>query len=522
MDAIELEERPAVLMVPENGFRLVLLTIGLITSCFLSALDSTIVTTAIPAITTQFGTISHIAWYGSAYGCTQTAFQSAWGKAYKYFHLKPTFLLAIAIFEAGNVICATAGSSDALVFGRVVAGLGGGGVMTGAFIMIALSVREQYRAAYMGVLGVTYAIASVVGPLMGGALTDHLGWRWCFWISLPIGGLAASIQMFAFRSPPVPHGLSIKERIIQMDLFGGALIAAFLSCFVYAMQRGGTHPWKESRVIGALVGFCFLFFAFVANEWWMGDKAMVQGHLIRNKRIASNLLFVFFLAGLFFPLIYTLPVQYQSVDGASASQSGVRLIPLVCGVSVFTLLANGVLTYWRHYRPFLLMGAVFGTAGTICLYKMGAQPSIGTWMGYEFLAATVGLSLQIPMIANQVAVGADDIASVTAITLFVENAGTTIFVASSESAFTKSLSESLARSMSNLDAEAVLNAGATQIRHLFSGRELENVLESYLEGSRVSRWVSIACGVVCCLISGSGAGWAILHEVRKRWSKRAD
>lgn len=105
----------------------------------------------------------------------------AWGKAYKYFPLKTAFLLAVAIFEAGNVICAVATSSNVLVLGRVVAGLGGGGVMTGAFTMVALSVREKYRAAYMGVSGVTFSTASVVGPLMGGALTDGVGWRWCFW-----------------------------------------------------------------------------------------------------------------------------------------------------------------------------------------------------------------------------------------------------------------------------------------------------------------------------------------------------
>ena len=144
------------------------------------------------------------------------------------------------------------------------------------------------------------------------------------------------------------------------------------------------------------------------------------------------------------------------------------------------------------------------------------------WIGYELLAATIGLALQIPMISNQVAVGADDLASVTAITLFVENAGTTIFVASSEAAFTKSLSESLAKTLTSMEPEAVLNAGATQIRNLFSGNDLERVLESYLEGSQVSRWVSVGCGVICCLISGSGAGWAVLDEGRKKWSKRTD
>ncbi|CAI6337626.1 unnamed protein product [Periconia digitata] len=517
------EDTPPPAHQQPSGIRLILLTIGIMTSIFLAALDSTIVTTAIPAITTEFGTISNIAWYGAGYGCTQTAFQSAWGKAYKYFPLKTGFLLAVAIFEAGNVICAVASSSTVLVLGRVVAGLGGGGVMTGAFTMVALSVKEEYRAAYMGVSGVTFSTASVVGPLMGGALTDGIGWRWCFWVSLPVGALAAFIVSFAFRSPIPPETGTIKERLTHLDLHGGVLIAGFLCCFVYAMHWGGTHPWSSASVIGTLFGFSALCIAFVVNEWWMGDKAMVQGRFLRNRVILSNLGFVFFLAGLFFPLLYTLPVQYQSVDGASASQSGIRLIPLVMGVSVFTLVANGILTYWRHYRPFLVLGSVLGTAGAVCIYTMNAQPSPATWIGFELLTAVgVGLALQVPMLSNQTCVGVGDIASITAITLFVENCGTTLFVASNEAAFTKSLIESLAKNIPSLNPETVLNAGATQLRHVFAGLELEGVLQSYLDGSKVSHILPVACGIVACLISGSDASGEMIRWASRRWRKAAE
>jgi MFS family permease len=174
-------EIPALIPQYPRGIRLVLITVGLILSIFLSALDSTIIATAIPSITTQFGSISNIAWYGSSYIITNAAFQSCWGKAYNYFPLKTTFLLAILVFEIGNVICALAPSSEVLILGRIVAGSGGGGIMTGAFIIIALTAGPKYRAAYMGVLGVTFGCASVVGPLMGGALTDGPGWRYCFW-----------------------------------------------------------------------------------------------------------------------------------------------------------------------------------------------------------------------------------------------------------------------------------------------------------------------------------------------------
>lgn len=164
-----------------RGVRLLLITIGLVLSIFTSALDTTIISTAIPAITTEFGTISDIAWYGTSLVITHTAFQSCWGKAFKYFSLKTVFLLSLLVFEIGNIVCALASSSEVLIFGRIVAGCGSGGIMTGAFIIIALTAGPKYRALYMGVLGVTFGSSGVLGPILGGVLTDGPGWRFCFW-----------------------------------------------------------------------------------------------------------------------------------------------------------------------------------------------------------------------------------------------------------------------------------------------------------------------------------------------------
>ncbi|KAF2258931.1 MFS gliotoxin efflux transporter glia [Lojkania enalia] len=503
-----------------SGTKLVLVTIGLVLSIFLSALDSTIIATAIPKITDEFGSIANIAWYGSAYAITNTAFQTSWGKAYNFFSLKYTFLLAIAVFESGNVICAVSLNSSMLIFGRVIAGAGGGGIMTGAFIIIAFTAKPEYRAAYMGVLGVTFGASSVVGPLLGGVLTDGPGWRWCFWVSLPIG-FAAALTMFLFFTPPVPpKEAALLERIVHMDLLGGVLISGSLSCFVLAMHWSGIYSWSNPRSILIFTSSILLFCVFCINEWRMGDKAMVQSHLLRKLTVLPNLIYIFFLAGLFFPLLYTLPVRFQSVHNTSASQSGIRLIPLVLGVSVFTMVSNGLLTFWRHYKPFLLVGALLGTAGVSKMYTLDSDASVGDWIGFEMLAAMgIGLALQIPMIANQTMVSSEDIGSVTAISLFFENMGTTIFVAAGEAAFAQGLMASISKNIPRLDPHAVLNIGVTQIRTVFVGSELNDVLESYLEGCRISQVISVACGVVACLVSLGCAGKAGIREMKIRLKK---
>ncbi|KAF9736974.1 hypothetical protein PMIN04_006605 [Paraphaeosphaeria minitans] len=503
-----------------EGIRLVLLTLGLILSILLAALDFSIIATAIPTITTEFGSIANIAWYGSAYSVTNGAFKLVWGKAYQHFLLKRVFMLSVAIFEVGNIICGASRSSEELILGRVVAGIGGGGVMTGSFIIIAISVRDEYRAAYMGVVSATFGISSVAGPLLGGGLTDSIGWRWCFWISLPIGGLAVIIMTLTFRSPIVIRDTALRERILGLDLGGGILVTSFLSCFVLGMHYSGSYPWSSPKVWGSLVGSALSFLAFIYNEYKMGDKAMVHAHLIKKLEVSMNLMYAFFLAGLFFPLQYMLPVQFQSVDATSASESGVRLIPLILAVSVFTAFSNGALTWWRHHKPFLVVGALLATVGTTMIYTVDKPTPTRNWIGFELLTGMgVGLCLQIPMIYNQSLVSRNDIPSVTSLTLFVENLGTSLFVASCEAFFQQGLVAHLKESLPSLDPHDVVSAGATQIRNIFHDGELDIVLGSYLHGCRVSHLIALSCGVVAFMVSVGAAGPSVVRMVMEKLSK---
>jgi hypothetical protein len=339
-------------------------------------------------------------------------------------------------------------------------------------------------------------------------------------ISLPIGFAAVVIMFLAFKNPIQPRVATLREKIISLDVNGAVLYTGCLSCFVLALHWIGVNSWTSARVVGSFVGFALLFVCFVVNERFMGDKSMVQAHLFKNRLVLANLFYIFFLAGAFFPLMYTLPIQFQSVGDTSASQSGVRLIPLVLGVSVFTMMSNGILTFWRHYKPWLLVGALLATAGNSKIYTLNAGTPTGQWIGYEVITATgIGLALQVPLIYNQALVPADDMPAATSLTLFIENTGTALFVASGEAAFTNGLLTSLRANLPQLDAKEVLDAGATQIRKLFSGAELDEVLASYLHGCKTGHLVSVACAAIAAAISLSNAGPAAVRAVRLRMKK---
>jgi hypothetical protein len=327
-------------------------------------------------------------------------------------------------------------------------------------------------------------------------------------------------MFFCFRDPEKPKDVPLREKLLNLDINGAVLLSGCFSCFVLATHWIGIMPSTSARVIGSFVGFVALFICFAINERAMGSCAMVQAHVFKNKLVFANLLYASFIAGAFFPLMYTLPIQFQSVNNNTASQSGVRLIPLVLGVSAFTMMSNGLLTFWRHYKPFFLVGAILAVAGNTKIHSLDAGTSTKDWVGFELLTATgVGLALQIPMIANQALVPADDLGAVTSMSLFMENCGTVFFVASSEAAFTNGLLSSLARNLPQVDAKVILDAGATQIRALFSGHELDQVLGAYLDGCKTSHIIPVACGAMAAAISLSNAVPATIQGIKKRIGK---
>lgn len=515
-----LEEQPPVnqdeLEYPK-GVRLAGIIIALIISIFLVALDMTIVATAIPRITDQFHSLDQVGWYGSAFFLTIAAFQSTWGKAYKYFPLKIAFLTAIFIFELGSLICGVAPNSTALIVGRAIAGAGGAGIASGAYTIIAISAPPRQRPAFTGLLGATYGTASVIGPLLGGVFTDRLTWRWCFYINLPIGGAGAAIILFTFSTPDAfkPVQATMKEKLLQMDPVGTFTILAGVVCYVLALQYGGiTKPWGSSTVIGLLVGFGLLVIVFGLNEWYQGDRALIQKRLLKMRVIWVACLYVIFIAGDFFMLLYYLPIYFQSISGVSPSNSGIRNIPLVVGVSLCSILSGGLISKFGHFVPLMIVASTLGTIGSGLLYTLDVGTSSSHWIGYQALTGIgLGLGFQIPIIVAQASVEPQDISSASALVLFFQTIGGSLFVAAGQSAFENKLLGALSRNAPDVSPAQVIITGATSLRSTFSAEQLPGVIASYLSGIHTA--FALATGLIgISLLVSAFAPWRKIDAMK--------
>lgn len=291
-----------------SSFQLSIIVFALNLAIFLVGLDNTIISTAIPKITDHFHTLDDVGWYASAYLLTTCSLQLMWGKLFTFYSIRWTYMITLFIFELGSLICAVAPSSTVLIIGRAIAGVGGGGVGTGSFLLIAHSVPAHKRPMLVGLLGTMYGFASIAGPLVGGAFTDNpkLTWRWCFYINLPLGGFVIAIILF-FLALDRPKGnkISFKEQLHQMDLPGTALMLPGVVCLLLALQWGGTtYSWKDGRIIALLVLAGLLLIGFVVVQIYSGERAIVPARVFLQRNIWSSALFAPCVTASFFVILY--------------------------------------------------------------------------------------------------------------------------------------------------------------------------------------------------------------------------
>ncbi|KAI1459138.1 putative efflux pump [Annulohypoxylon moriforme] len=466
-----------------TGMKLFLITLALCLGVFLMALDNSIIATAIPKITDTFHSLPDVGWYGSAYLLTTAALQLLFGKFYTFLSIKWVFLAAISIFELGSLICGVAQNSVTLIIGRAVAGLGSAGIMSGALLILAHSVPLAKRPIYTGLIGGMYGIASVAGPLLGGVFTDKVTWRWCFYINLPIGAVTILTILVFFPEPhrAMPKDETLVERIKRFDPLGTVLFMPAVICVLLALQWGGTeYPWKSGRIIALFVVFGVLLLAFMYVQYLQQDNATVPPRIFKKRTIWASSLFAFGVGSGFFIMVYYIPIWFQSVQGVTAVNSGIRNLPMLISVVLFSMGAGALVTVFGYYAPFMILGTVIMSIGGGLLSTWKPDTSSGVWIGYQILfGAGVGMSMQQPLMAVQTVLDIKDVPTGTSILVFVQTMGGALFVSVGQTVFSNKLVQELAANVPDLDPSVVLAAGATNLQHTLSPEVIPKVILSY-------------------------------------------
>ncbi|RAO73268.1 uncharacterized protein BHQ10_009280 [Talaromyces amestolkiae] len=296
-------------------YQLIFITIALVLAVFCVSLvskyestprDNTIVATAIPSITEYFHALDDVGWYGSAYMLTNCAFQLLYGKIYSSYSTKWVFLISLGIFEIGSLVCGAAPSSTALILGRAVAGLGGSGITTGAFLIISQTVPLEKRPIYTSAVTSVFAVSSVLGPVLGGIFADRLSWRWCFYINLPFGGVTALFLFFLVKpqKEKLP-GITSLQDLRKFDIPGTIVFLPGIVCLLLALQWGGSkYPWHNWHVIVTFVMGGVLICAFILIQYWQQENATLPPRIIKNRNVWGAWLYSFTILSAMFVVVY--------------------------------------------------------------------------------------------------------------------------------------------------------------------------------------------------------------------------
>ncbi|KAL7931833.1 putative efflux pump antibiotic resistance protein [Trichoderma chlorosporum] len=451
------------------GFKLWLMLLSLIFSIFLIALDLTIVATSIPAITNQFHGLSDQAWYSAIYLMTSGGFQSTWGKMYQYFPLKISFLSAMAVFEVGSLICGVAPSSSVFIIARTLAGIAAAGVSSGAYTICAYISEPKKRAAHTSILGAIFGIGSILGPLLGGVFSEK-----CFYINVPIGVLPIASIILFFLTPKAasPRKASTKEKLLQLDPLGTAVLMGAIITYLMTVHYGGLiDPWNSARVVGLLIASIVLFIAFAFIERWQDERAMIIPRLFMKRSIGIS-------------LFYT---AFHAVISASYNLSFI-IAAMAAALSAGIFISNTALA-----TPVMVGGSAIATLGCGLCYLFDLNTGTGVWVGIQIiLGLGLGCTFQVPIMVGQVSVNVPDIPAVTAMILCFQTVGGAIWVSASQSIFINRMSIAVQQFASGVDPTRVVNTGAGELRQAFGSDEIGDVIMAYLSGIRAAYLLSFA------------------------------
>ncbi len=410
---------------------------GLLLAILLAMLDNMIVSTAMPHIVGELNGLSHLSWVVTAYVLGTTVSTPLWGKIGDLYGRKGVFLTSIVIFLAGSALSGAAHSMTQLIGFRALQGLGAGGLLVGAMAIIGDLVPPRERGRYQGYMAAMMAVAMVGGPLAGGYITDHLSWRWAFYINLPLGAVALVLLATRLRLPKY----RTEHRI---DWLGAGLLAVGITALVMITTWGGhDYAWLSWQVLGAAAVALVCLAAFAVVERRATEPVLSLG-LFRNRNFTLSVLIGFLLGFAMFGAINYLPLYQQIVQGASATNSGLLLLPMMAGLLVTSLVAGQLITRTGHYKIFPVLGGVIMTVGMVLLSTMGVSTGKATTALFmAVLGLGMGFLMQTTMLISQNSVEPKDLGVASSATTFFRSIGGSFGVSLAGAIFNRVLTDDL-------------------------------------------------------------------------------
>lgn len=483
---------------------LILLTTGAI--LVLGSLDMNIVATAVPSITDHFHTVADVGWYSSAFRLCVCAFQFVFGKAYTIFSVKRVFLLANAISIAGSLLCGAATSSAMLVVGRAVAGLGTAGLFSGCFVILVQSIPLRRRPMVVGIMNGIEGLATVASPLLGGALTQSLGWRWCFYINAPIGVFTLALTIFCFSDAPKPSdvaSMTLKQKIAQLDVVSNLLfIPALTSLFLAFSWAGTKYPWNSGMVVGPMLTFAVLFAAFIYNQIRRGDAAAIPPRVVKHRSVIAGFIFIMCTNSTANVLEYYLPTYYQIVRGYTPAKSGFMMLPIIIGATIGSLVHGAGTSAFGYYAPFMLFASIIMpiSVGLVTTFKI-TTGFVQLIMYTAFSGLAYGIGFSGPSNAVQTVLPEEDVPIGLSVMLFAQSFGPAVTVAIAQVLFTNQLSANLAGLMVGLSQADITDTGLSEIVSSVPLAKSQEILVG-IDKSISQTWYLVV-GLACTTMVGS-------------------
>ncbi|KAK8070069.1 MFS general substrate transporter [Apiospora phragmitis] len=492
-----------------NRLQFATLSLAMALSVFLMALDESIIATAIPRITDDFRSLNDVGWYGSGYMMTMACFQLTFGKLYKHLSSKWVLLSSLLVFEVGSAVSGSAPSSAALIAGRVVAGIGASGIVSGVLIVVSQVVPLRQRAIYTSSVGSIYGVAAVCGPF-------RLTWRWCFYINLPLGAAAALATLLLYHPPPTTDTSKDDENrrlrsaadwALMLDPLGLSLFTGAIICLFFALHVSGFLGWAAPAPIALLVAFGLLLLAFAAVQAWLGERGTLPPRIARMRRVVCASLYAFLLDSVYYVVAYFLPIWFQAVAGVRARDSGIRLIPIIAAAVLCSLVSGVVVAKTGHYAPAVFLSALVSAAGAGLLSTITPSSGSGEWIGYQTLVGVgVGLGMQQGAVVVQIGLGPGDIpTAIAAVTLF-QALGSAVMLSVTQNVFASRVYAQLHEADGRLTREMITNTGATEIINLAPPGQHDVFRDAFSLAISQCFYVAVAAGALSALF-GFGLGF---------------